>query len=150
GPVKADAVLTDEGFKILEMAPRFHGPRGTLWMIPLALGFQPLAAALQVLTGEGLPNNAFKPSLDMKCIYRAILPEPGRVVSISGVEEALKLPGIENIMIFARQGGIIPDYRNSSHVPGYVFAIGDSFELAERRLERGISTVKIETCAPGF
>ena len=145
GPVKADAVLISEGFKILEMAPRLHGPRGTLWLMPFALGFRPLEAALQVLTGNCLSQQYLKPKFEKTCIYRAIMPSPGRVVSISGMEDALKFPGIEKILLFVQEGMIIPDYENSTHVPCYVYATGDNFELAERRLEAAIQMIRIET-----
>lgn len=145
GPVKADAVLTSEGFKILEMAPRLHGPRGTLWLLPFALGFRPLEAALQVLTGKYLSPQCLKPKFERACIYRAIMPSPGRVVSISGMEEALKLTGIEKILLFVQEGMIIPDYENSTHVPCYVYATGDNFQLAERRLEEATQMIRIAT-----
>jgi len=145
GPVKADAVLTSEGFKILEMAPRLHGPRGTLWLTPFSLGFRPLEAALQVLTGNSLSPQCLKPKFERACIYKAIMPNPGRIVSISGIEDALKLPGIEKILLFVQEGMIIQDYENSTHVPGYIYATGDEFELAEHRLEKAIQIIKIDT-----
>ena len=145
GPVKADVVLTGEGFKILEMAPRLHGPRGTLWMIPFAMGFRPLEAALSVLTGNSLYLKNLKAKRQRACIYRAIMPDPGRVVNISGLEKALGLPGIEKVLLFIKEGSIIPYYRNSTHVPGYIFATGDSFKLAEHNLEKAEQIIKITT-----
>ncbi len=145
GPVKADAVLTREGFKILEMAPRLHGPRGTLWLTPLAQGFRPLEAALSVQTGNFLSQENLIPRFEKACIYKAILPAPGRVVNITGMEDALKLPGIEKILMFVQEGAIIPEYENSTHVPGYVYATGDTLDLAEKRLNEAIERIRIET-----
>lgn len=53
GPIKCDAMLTDDGFKILEYAPRLHGPKSTLYVLP-AVGIEPLLPALQCLTGQSI------------------------------------------------------------------------------------------------
>lgn len=59
--VKADVVLSDGEFYLLEMAPRLHGPKSTLWLYPEAMGFHPLKAYLQVVTGQKLDPELLKP-----------------------------------------------------------------------------------------
>jgi len=68
GPVKADVMLTKDGFKFMEMAPRLHGPSGTLEMIPRALGFRPLEAAIHALVGNEIPEECMKPKWKRRCI----------------------------------------------------------------------------------
>jgi biotin carboxylase len=51
GPVKCDAVLVNAEFKILEVAPRLHGPKATLFALP-AVGIEPLKPMLQCITGQ--------------------------------------------------------------------------------------------------
>jgi len=68
GPVKADAMLTKDGFKFMEMAPRLHGPSGTLEMIPRALGFRPLEAAIHALVGNEIPEECMTPKWKKRCI----------------------------------------------------------------------------------
>jgi biotin carboxylase len=42
GPVKGDAILTEEGnLYIMEVAPRLHGPLGSLYLIPGVYGINP-------------------------------------------------------------------------------------------------------------
>ncbi len=45
GPVKGDVILSKDGvFYVMEVAPRLHGPLGSLYMIPLSLGVNPMEA----------------------------------------------------------------------------------------------------------
>lgn len=56
GPIKCDAMLTDDGFKILEYAPRLHGPKSTLFVLPAA-GIDPLKPVLQHLVGDKITDD---------------------------------------------------------------------------------------------
>ena len=55
GPVKCDAMLVNGIFKILEVAPRLHGPKATLFALP-AVGIEPLTSMLQCITGQVIDN----------------------------------------------------------------------------------------------
>ena len=55
GPVKCDAMLVKGEFKILEVAPRLHGPKATLFTLP-AVGIEPLISMLQCITGQVIDN----------------------------------------------------------------------------------------------
>ncbi len=57
GPVKCDAMLAlDEEFKILELAPRLHGPKATLYTLP-ASGIHPLRPTLRYLVGDEITDD---------------------------------------------------------------------------------------------
>jgi biotin carboxylase len=144
GPVKADLVLTEDGFKVLEIAPRLHGPKGTLWLSSSASGASHLEAALQVLTNGVFDPRAFSSKPERVSMYRALLPGPGRLESISGIQDALGIKGVENVLLLAEVGGVIPAYRDSTGVPGYVFASGVSYEQAERSISEAMKVVALE------
>ena len=55
GPIKCDAMLVKGEFKILEVAPRLHGPKATLFTLP-AVGIEPLTSMLQCITGQVIDN----------------------------------------------------------------------------------------------
>lgn len=143
GPVKGDAVLTDSGFKLLEVAPRLHGPKNSLYVLPMS-GYEPLAPTLRVLTDQQIPTNELTIYQNRCCVCRALLPPPGRIHRLDGVKEALQLPGIEYVILFVSKGSVVTPYRNSTHVPGYIFATGDSFETCDKNLEQAFSTIRIE------
>lgn len=144
GPVKADAVLHQGTFKLLEAAPRLHGPKNSIYLLPFA-GRNPLDPTLRMLTGREPAGNAGQAGEARHVICRAILPEPGVIKEISGVERARQLGGIPEILMFKREGDRIPPYRNATHVPGYIFAAAESFEACEEAMARAQETVTIRT-----
>ncbi len=143
GPVKGDAVFTTSGFKLLEVAPRLHGPKNSLYALPMS-GFEPLVPTLLIITGQNVQVEKLRLHQDRYCICRALLPPPGRVLRITGIEEARRLPGIEHVMLFAKEGSVVPGYRDSTHVPGYVFATGQSLDTCEEALGRAMSVIHFE------
>lgn len=144
GPVKADVVLTKEGFKVLEMAPRLHGPKGSLWLTSFAGGLNHLEAALQVISGGSFDlENWVKPG--KVSAYKALLPEPGYFRSISGIEEALNIDGVEKVLIFSEAGIFISEYNDSTKVPGYIFASGSSLKEANLRIAEAEKLINLET-----
>ncbi len=147
GPVKADAVLTEDGWRLLELAPRLHGPKGTLWLMPPVLGYQPLEAALVALLGgdPGAVTGRAAPRA-RHCAFRALEAAPGRVSAITGVDAARQLPGVENVMVFAREGDLLGGGRNATPVTaGYVCASGPDPATTERVIGQAVETIRIET-----
>jgi len=69
GPVKGDFILTDDGIKILEMAPRLHGPKNSLYVLP-AVGIHPIEPLLQFITGATVDNPYKLPNSPTHCIMR--------------------------------------------------------------------------------
>lgn len=143
GPVKADAVLTNTGFKLLEVAPRLHGPKNSLYVLPMS-GFEPLIPTLFAITRQTIPQEKLKLNQMKYCICRALLPESGRILNIVGISKARTISGVEHIMLFVKKGDIIRHYQNSTHVPGYIFVTGKSFKDCEKILERVESTIYFE------
>jgi len=143
GPVKGDAVHTESGFKLLEVAPRLHGPKNSLYLLPMS-GLDPILPSLLTITGRTVPEEKLRLHQDSYVICRALLPSPGQVLQISGIEEACRLPGIKEIMLFVANGDVIHPYRNSTNVPGYIFASGQSFKDCEDALMRAISLISFD------
>ena len=127
GPVKSDLVLTENGFQILEMAPRLHGPKGTLWLSTMSGGSNHLEVILGVITGEELMNtNLNKPT--SIAMFTAIKPSRGVYNSILGIDKALEIEGVDDILVFSEGNIVIEDYNNSTDIPGYVFVSGNDME----------------------
>ncbi len=143
GPVKADLVLTADGFRVLELAPRLHGPKGTLHLIPLATGAQPLAAALRVATG------AVPGELDLEprrvALFLALESPTGVLQRISGVDAALALPGVERVAPLVAPGASLSPVLDATGVPGHVFVTGETLEEARARAEAAAALIRFET-----
>ena len=55
---------TKEGLKILEMAPRLHGPKGTLFLTKMAKGTEHFSHIAPLLIGQDVDEEKFiKPQL---------------------------------------------------------------------------------------
>jgi len=91
-----------------------------------------------------MPFNSQETSSSGIQAIKAILSTPGRVLHIVGVEEARLVLSIEHVMLFAKEGIIILPYHNSTHVPGYIFASGQSFEACDEALQRAMSLAHFE------
>jgi biotin carboxylase len=146
GPIKADAVCRDGVFYLLEVAPRLHGPRNSLYLLPFAQQ-DPLRPVLDFLSGRGTPATRLQPRAaePRHAICRAILPPPGVIESISGIDVAITQPGVEDVLLFASCGQTIPPYRNSTHVPGYVFASGRTREECDAAMNAALDAIRIRT-----
>gem|GEM_PF-1572473 len=144
GPVKADLVRGSDGFKVLEMAPRLHGPKGTLLLTAFAGGVNHLETVLKVITGGDLGSD----DLDMPervSMYRALLPEPGYLRSVSGIDDALGINGVERVLVLTSVGGLIPEYTDSTAVPCYVFTSGSDLEDADSHIKEAMRLIDFET-----
>ena len=144
GPVKADLIRTDDGLRLLEMAPRLHGPKGSLGLVPAAEGFEPLLGALRVLTGQPI-GDTLTPTRARAATYGALQAAPGVVTSIEGVDDALALPGVERIWTFVAPGDRVRSAESSTGVPGYALASGTDPAEARARMNAARSRVRIVT-----
>ena len=53
GPVKCDVIWSKDGPRLMEVAPRFHGESGALYLLPLAVGIDMYDVYFRYLS-EGL------------------------------------------------------------------------------------------------
>ena len=131
GPVKGDAVLYENKFSMLEVAPRLHGPKNSLYLLPYS-GLDCLNKSLGILSGES--NNDFSFVQNKYSICSAVLPEPGTLFERKIVSDSLNSPGIVEALIFAEDGEEIRNYKNSTNVPAYIFSKGKTLSECKNYL----------------
>ena len=143
GPVKADLVSTKEGLKILEMAPRLHGPKGTLFLTKMAKGTEHLSHIAPLLIGQDVDEEKFiKPQLyaSFKLIVSPNIP----FKVIHGAKE-IREDGCE-IMLFKKSSSRVIRYRNSSDAIGYVFAACEKYSDLEDKLNGALKKFTLNDC----
>lgn len=145
GPYKADAIMTRKGPMVLELPARLSGGFHSQYTTPLATGLEPQKMALALATGLPVKEEYYTPSKDRVAVCKAVFPEPGVIRSITGVEEAKALPGVEEIFMMAAPGEVIPPYRNCGHRVCYIIVTGDDRAEAEARWLKAAATVRITT-----
>ncbi len=143
GPVKADFILADNELRLLELAPRTHGPKGTLWLLPLAHEFSPLRASLEVLVGSA-PSQHWTDTAAKCCAYRGWLAPAGKLLALHGLEAARAVPGVEYILQLKGAGERIRPARDSSAVVLYVFASGTSQPEVDRSLDAALGELRAD------
>ena len=72
-------------------------------------------------------------------------PKPGKVVKVSGVDEALKMKGIEKIFISVSSGDILKPVTSNMGKAGHIVAWGDTRAEAIENCEAAMKAIRIET-----
>lgn len=145
GPYKADTILTKKGPMILELPARLSGGFHSQYTTPLSTGLEPQIAAMALAVGSKIPESAVTRTKDRVTVCKAVFPEPGIITSITGVDEARSLYGVDEVFLMVRPGDAIPEYKNCGHRVCYIIAGGTSFEEAGENWERAAAAVKIST-----
>lgn len=145
GPAKADMILTKNGPMVLEMPARLSGGWHSQYTTPLALGLDPIRVVLTLATGGTITEANTVPRWHRTSICKAVFPRPGIVRRIGGVEEARRLPGVEQVIVVVEPGEMIPEYRHCGHRPCYIITVGETPDQAEARWHAAAGTVCIET-----
>lgn len=142
GAAKGDIKVTSRGIMIGELAARLSGGFMSAYTYPLSSGVDLMKAAVEVAVGEE-PGN-LDPMTNLTAIERAIITPPGIVKNISGLEEALKVPGIEEIFLNVSIGDTIVTPRSNVEKAGNIIAVGTSLEEAEESVKKCKHLLHIE------
>lgn len=142
GAAKGDIKITPRGAMIGELAARLSGGFMSTYTFPLATGVDLMQAVIEVALGQE-PSN-LEPTLDRVAVERSIIAKPGFVRSITGLEDALKVKGIEEIFIDVTVGDKIVSPRSNVEKAGHLIAVGDSLEDAERAVAECLEKINID------
>lgn len=146
GAAKGDIKITPDGPKIVELAARLSGGFMSGYTLPLATGVNIIKAAIEIALGE-------KPVLDEKrlnrvSVERAIIPAPGKVISIKGVEEAREIEGVEEVIINTALGETLEQVTSNIGKAANIITCGRTRKEAEDIAKKAIEMIKIEVGAP--
>ena len=122
GAAKGDIKITKDGPMIGELAARLSGGFMSAYTYPLSTGVDLIKAAIEVALGQE-PGN-LEPVIHQTAIERAIITKPGIVKKITGLEEALKIPGIKEIFLNVQPGDKVIQPRSNVEKAGHIIAVG--------------------------
>lgn len=143
GAAKADIKMTSAGPKIGELAARLSGGYMSGFTFPLATGVDLMSAALRVCMGEE-PGD-LRPKINRVAADRGLIPAPGRITGIQGIEKALSLPGVEHVFTMYKIGD---DYRPpTSNLGkfGNIIAAADTRSELIELCDRAESLIRVKT-----
>lgn len=146
GAHKVDINIAQDGtIKLIELTARLSGGFHCQYASPLAFGSNDIRAALKLSVGLPLDLEDIRHKFEKGAAVRAVFPKPGTVVSISGVEDARKAPGVEQVFIWKKVGDTVGPYLNSADRPAFVIAGGETTKDAVANAEHGVSLIQFET-----
>lgn len=142
GFAKGDIKITSEGAKIGELAARLSGGFMSAYTYPLSCGVDLMKAAIEVSLGQE-PGN-IEPLFNKVSIERAIITPPGIVTTISGLDEAKSINGINEIFLNVKPGDKVIKPKSNVDKAGHIIATADSLDEAEHIIEQCKNILKIE------
>ncbi|MCW8916121.1 MAG: ATP-grasp domain-containing protein [Magnetovibrio sp.] len=133
GPVKSDLVLSADGFMILELAPRLHGPKGTLYLTAMVDGQNHLERIFDVLTDMGDVKAPKSDPAQQSVATYEIIEHPGKPFSNVENIDVLSQSGAEILLL--NRSSSTTAYTDNTEVVGYVFGSGDNVKVLKTTLK---------------
>lgn len=146
GAAKGDVKITRDGPMIGECAARLSGGWMSSHTYVLATGYSMIRGAIEIALGERPRIPALKSRVAME---RALIPPPGRVVSIAGVEEARALPGVAEVILHVAEGDEVATPTSNLDKAGHVIVSADDREACRVVMDRALERVRVETARDG-
>jgi biotin carboxylase len=143
--VKGDLVITPEGPKIIEVALRLSGGWFATDQIPLATGVDIVVIAIRLALGEPVDLAEIEPAPAEGVAIRYFFPDPGRVVSVTGVEFFQTRNWVHKICLFVKPGDEVKTVTDHTKRAGFVITTGKSRREAVERAEHVVENVEIKT-----
>ncbi len=145
GTVKGDIVVHNGEPYVIELAARLSGGFFCTREIPLNTGIDFIGCAIKVALGESVSPEDLEPKISTAVVQRYAFPKPGRVVSVTGAEEALKIPGVVDVVVTANPGDIIPPAGDKRPSAAMVLATGTSRDAALAAANNALTRLQIKT-----
>jgi biotin carboxylase len=144
GTVKGDIVVHNGEPHVIELAARLSGGFFCTREIPLNTGVDFIGAAMKIALGEPVAPEELEPKKQAPVVQRYMFPDPGRVVRVAGAEEARAIAGVEEVVITAKPGDIIPPAGDKRPSAAMVLATGASRDAALAAANDALSHIRIE------
>ena len=140
GPAHTEIMITQDGPKIVEIGARMGGDCITTHLVPLSTGVNMVENTIKIALGE---ETDLVQKIKKGSAIRYFDVAPGIIKAISGVEEARKIQGIQQISVVKNVGSEVTEINSSNARVGFVIAQGESAEEAISICEKAIEKIKI-------
>ena len=141
GAGKGDLKVTPQGIMVGEIAGRLSGGFMSSHTYPLHSGVDLLRAAVEIALGEE-PRN-LEPVRNLVAIERGILAVPGKIVSLTGLEEMKETKGVEEAVFTRKVGDLLPQPTSNIDKVGHVVVCAPTLGEAEAAANDALSKAQI-------
>jgi biotin carboxylase len=139
GPAHTEVIWTAAGPRVVESQARQGGdhiPR----LVELATGIDMDRAMFRMLLGDDAPPRCTRGRVARIAFLG---PPAGVVESVSGLDEARRQHGVEEIVLRVSAGARVGPLIDSRSRPGHVIVTADTHEEARRRLEAALALLRV-------
>jgi len=145
GAIQGDIALRDGMPVVVDMTIGLAGGTFCTHEIPLATGVDIIGVASRLALGDVVSPQELEAKPSLTVVACNVLPNAGRVVSISGVEDACRIPGVADIVVAVKQGYIIPGPDEAGPAAATVLATGETQASARAAADVALGRIQITT-----
>jgi len=143
GAAKGDIKITKEGAKVGEIAARLSGGFMSAYTFPYATGINLMHNAIDIALGY--PPHNLVPTRNAVAIEKALIPEPGIVEDIVGIEEAYTINGFKELFLHVKIGDEVNEPKSNVEKAGNFIVVRDTREEAWETVKKVEQVLKIKT-----
>jgi biotin carboxylase len=144
GPCHTELMLSENGARatVVEINARQGGDQ--IWeLVHLTTGWDMVTASMSVLGDGVLPPDPGRAARGAAVRY--LTADPGTVVAIEGVTDALAVEGVLRVGELCKLGHVVSPLGSSWDRLGYVIAVGPDTAAAAAAADRAVACLKIRT-----
>ena len=145
GAVKLDTITTKNGPRIIELTVRHSGGYDCQYLVPRSRGKNILKAAILTAIGELFESELLHDNLHRFGVTGSPWPQTGVITSITGIEEAKQIKGVEEIFFRYNLGDTITPYIDCASRVAFIICSASSRQEANEVLIKALQTIQIET-----
>ena len=141
GIIHVEIMVSGENIRLIEFGLRGCGSNVITKLMPAITGFDVPRYLLAEAFDERLPIEITRHD---NGVLRFLMGGPGTIGSISGEEEARKLPGVVDVFVSAQPGDKVGVIKNGGGRLGYVMSRSDDRRSVLEIAERAAGLIKFE------
>ena len=142
---KGDVVMTKEGPKIIEIAPRLSGGYFSSDQIPLATGINVIEIAIRLSLGEKINKDKLLFRHQNAVAIRYFFPKPGKITSISNTDSFKNKSWVHKLDLFYGVGDVLEKITDHTKRCGFVITTGNTRDEAVERAKTVVKNIQILT-----
>ena len=140
GPAHVEIMLTENGPKMIELGARMGGDCITTHLVPLSTGIDMVKATIKIALGKSVDISQ---KIQRGSAIRFFRVKCGILQSVSNVDKAEQIEGIQQITFVKKIGEKIDEIGSSIDRVGYVIAQADTAEEAVEICDRAMKLIEI-------
>lgn len=141
GPSHTEIKVTGEGPKIIEIAARLGGDYITSKLVPLSTGVDMVGNSVLLAAGEAVEITCRE---QKGAAIRFIPGEPGKIEKITIDQRIHEIKGLEEFVLYKKEGEYVNGTRSSNDRLGHVIAQGRDAAQAMAAAQKALQCIRVE------